>query len=254
MTLIDIHAHMDFKDFDSDREELVKKLKENNIITVSNTINKENYLYTKELYKGQNHIKVIPGLYPQEAEKITDPEFEEYLNYLKKNEKEYVAIGEVGLDAYNTTDEKLLELQEMRFRKLIELGIKLDKPVIIHTRKREQRVLEILREYVEKYNFRKFDLHCFMGKKKLIKDIKELKIYCSIPLIVLNTQSFQLLVMELPISQLLVETDSPYLNPSKQRNSPLNIPHIYEKIAQLKGYDKIEVENIIYRNFQQLLL
>ena len=93
-----------------------------------------------------------------------------------------------------------------------------------------------------------------MGKKKLIKDIKELEIYCSIPLIVLNTQSFQDMVKELPISQLLVETDSPYLNPSRERNSPLNIPKIYEKIAQLKGYDTREVENIIYRNYRLLIL
>lgn len=253
MTFVDVHAHLDFENFDKDRDQLIKDLKENNIITLTNTLNPENYEKTKELFKGHDHIKVCPGLYPQDSEKLTEEQFQEYLKFLEKNQDSFVAIGEIGLDRHNTKEEELWKLQEQRFRALIELGIKLDKPLIIHTRKAEERVLEILKEYVEKHNFRKFDLHCFSGKKKLIKEIKALGIYCSIPLIVLNTQSFQMLVEELPIRQLLVETDSPFLNPSKERNSPLNIPQIYEKIAQIKGYDSKEIETIIYRNYQKFI-
>lgn len=59
---------------------------------------------------------------------------------------------------------------------------------------------------------------------------------------------------ELPIRQLLVETDSPFLNPSKERNSPLNVPIIYEEIAKIKGLDKKEIENIIYRNYMKIIM
>ena len=254
MTFIDIHSHMDFKDFDNDRYDIVKEMKENNIITFTNTLNKENYIYTKELFKNNSDsVRVCPGLYPQDAEKISDKDFKEYLKFIK-NEKP-IAIGEVGLDKKWTKDDKLFELQILRFKKLIELGIKLDIPIIIHTRQAEKQVLQIIKEFKEEHTkYNKYILHCFMGKKKLIKEIKQLKLYCSIPLTVLNTESFRILVNELAITQLLVETDSPFLNPDKTRNSPLNIPKIYSEIATIKGYDKKEIENIIYRNYMRLIM
>lgn len=249
MVKVDFHCHLDFKDFDIDREDLILKLQEQKIIAISNTINRENYEYTRKLFDDIKNVKVTPGLYPTDAEKITDDEFLDYINFLRKNKNDFIAIGEIGLDAHITKSKELLEIQENRFRKLIELGIEIDKPLIIHTRKQEQKVLEIIEEYVNKYNFHKFNLHCFTGKKKLINKIKELNIYVSIPLTILNTESFEILVSKISISNILVETDSPFLNPQKKRNSPLNIPLIYEKIASIKGFNKEEIENIIYKNY-----
>lgn len=254
MVYIDTHAHLDWKSFDSDREQLVEEMKAKNIVTLTNTINYKNYLSTQKLFENYKEVvKVCPGLYPEDAQKISDEDFDAYLRFIKKEKDKFVLIGEVGLDKKYGDSEELFEKQVKRFRQIIELAIELDKPLSIHTRKAEIEVLNILREYVEKFNFSKFILHCFSGKKKLIKEIKELKIYCSIPLIVLNTQSFKILVEELPISKLLAETDSPFLNPSKERNSPLNIPQIYGEIANIKGLDKIEIENIIYRNYLKLV-
>ncbi len=254
MTLIDFHCHLDYKQFDRDRDKLIKDLEKNNILAITNTISKENYLYSKKLFKSAKNVKVTPGLYPQEAEKISNKDFNDYLKLIEENKNKIVAIGEVGLDKHHTTDENLFQIQIKRFRQLIELAIKIDKPLIIHTRKAEKEVLDILKEYIEKTNFRKFNLHCFCGKKKLIKQIRELNIYCSIPLTILNTQSFRILVEGLRINQLLVETDSPFLNPSKERNSPLNINKIYQEIAKIKGLDKKEIENIIFLNYMKLTL
>lgn len=254
MVYVDVHCHLDFKDFDVDRDEFVKKLEEDNVIALSNTLNYKNYLETKELYKNVKNVKVCPGLYPQESEKLSDKEFEDYLVFLEEHQDDYVMIGEVGLDKHHTTDEELFNVQVKRFKSLVELAIKIDKPMSIHARKAEGVVLDILTEYVEKTGFRKFDLHCFMGKKKYFEVIKKLKIYVSIPLIVLNTQSFQNLVEFMPIRQILVETDSPFLDPSRERNSPLNVPKIYAEIAKIKGYDLKEIENIIYSNYQRFTL
>jgi Tat protein secretion system quality control protein TatD with DNase activity len=79
MKYIDIHAHLDFESFDKDRELLAKKFEEENIIVFSNTLNQENYLKTKELFQGFQNVFVTPGLYPQDAEKLSEKEFEEYL-------------------------------------------------------------------------------------------------------------------------------------------------------------------------------
>ncbi|MDA3855816.1 MAG: TatD family hydrolase [Candidatus Woesearchaeota archaeon] len=255
MVYIDTHAHLDWNSFDSDREQLVKDMKSNNVIALTNTINYKNYMYTKGLFESNSDVvKVCPGLYPEDAQNISDEDFEEYLGIIKQEKDKFVLIGEVGLDKKYGDTEELFAKQVSRFRRIIELAIELDKPLSIHTRKAEIEVLNILREYVEKYKFTKFILHCFSGKKRLISEIKELKIYCSIPLIVLNTQSFRMLVEEMPISKLLAETDSPFLNPSKERNSSLNIPRVYEEIANIKGLDKIEIENIIYRNYVKLIM
>ena len=255
MVYIDIHAHLDFKDFDKDREKLIEQMKKENIITLSNTTNQKNYNYTKQLFKhNKDTVKVCPGLYPTDAQEISDKDFNNYLKQIEEDKDNIIAIGEIGLDRHHTKDEKLWKKQEQRLRQLIEFAIKIDKVIILHTRNAEARILEIIREYVEKTEFRKIVLHCFSGKKKLIKDIRELKLYCSIPLTLLNTQSFQILVEELAISQILVETDSPFLNPEKVRNTPLNIKKIYKRIAQIKGLDKLEIEHIIYRNYQRLIM
>lgn len=261
MAYVDLHCHLDWKSYDGEREQIVSEMKDKNIIALSNTTTRKNYEETKILFKNSNNIHVCPGLYPQDAEKISDKDFNSYLDLIRKDSDKILAIGEVGLDRYHTKlgdegneNSELWEVQEKRFREIIELGIELDKPIIIHTRKAEQRVLEILREYVVSTGFKKFDLHCFSGKKKLIKDIIELGVYCSIPLTVINTESFRILVKELPIRQILVETDSPFLHPEKIRNSPLSVPLIYDEIAKIKGYDKNEIVNIIYKNYMRFTM
>lgn len=251
MKFVDVHCHLDFDRYGEDRFRIAKEMQERNIMCLTNTLNPKNYDDVKVMFKDYENVKVCPGLYPQDAEKISDEDFENYLKLIEKEKNKIVAIGEVGLDKHHTEDEKLFDLQVKRFKKLVELAIKIDKPMLIHTRKAEGIILDILREYVEKTGFRKFDLHCFMGKKKFIKDIKELNIYCSIPLIIKNTECFQILVKELPIRQLLVETDAPFLHPDKEINSPLNIPEIYDEIAKIKGYDKLEVQNMIFNNYMK---
>lgn len=93
-----------------------------------------------------------------------------------------------------------------------------------------------------------------MGKKNLISKISSLKIYVSIPMILFNNSCFENLIQNLSINNIFVETDSPFLHSEKKRNTPLSVIKIYEKIAQIKGLDKKEIENIIFLNYQKLLI
>lgn len=256
MGYVDLHCHLDWESYGDEREKIILEMKEKNIIALSNTTSRKNFEESKKLFEKFDNVKVCPGLYPQDAEEITDKDFEDYLDLIRIEKDNILAIGEVGLDFHHTNKDDLnkVSLQENRFRAIIELGIELDKPLIIHTRKAEARVLEILREYIESTGFKKFDLHCFCGKKKLIKEIIELGVYCSIPLTILNTESFRILVKELPMKQILVETDSPFLHPEKIRNSPLTVPLIYEEIAKIKGYDKTEIVNMIHKNYMRFTM
>jgi len=245
---------LDWKSYGDEIFDIVSQMKEKNIVAWTNTINPQNYIETKNKFADYDNVKICAGLYPQDAEKISDTDFDSYLKLIEKEKDDIVGIGEAGLDFYHSTEEDKFVIQEGRFRKMIELAIKLDKPISIHTRNAEAKVIGILREYVEKSSFNKFIVHCFSGKKKLIKELIELKIYCSIPYIVANTQSFQDLVKALPVRLILVETDSPFLHPDKIQNSPLSVPLIYAEIAKIKGYDLKEIENIIYRNIMRLSL
>ena len=255
MKFVDVHCHLDFEKDLKKRKEILGLMREKGIFALSNTLNPKNYFDTREMFKDYGDVvSVCPGMYPQDAEAISDADFDEYIKYLEENSGDFLAIGEVGLDFHHTKDEVLFEQQVRRFCRMVELAIELDKPLLIHTRKAEERVVDILEGYIKKNNFRKFDLHCYTGKKKLIKRIAALGIYCSIPLIVRNTQSFQILVEEMPIRQLLAETDSPFLHPEKVANTPLTIPEVYEHIAKLKGYDVQEIQTILYRNYQRFTL
>ena len=252
---IDVHCHLDYDSYGEDIYDIISEMKDKNIVAWTNTVNPENYEKAKLKFKDYSEtVKICAGLYPQDAEKISDLDFNNYIKKIKKEKNQIVALGEVGLDFHHSTEQSQFDQQEKRFRQLIELAIKLDKPMLIHARKAELKVLEILEEYVTKTGFKKFDLHCFMGKKKYIQKIKQLGIYCSIPAIVKTTESFQILVKELPMKQILVETDSPFLHPEKKQNSPLIIPEIYKEIAKIKGYNDFEIENIIYRNFTRFTL
>jgi TatD DNase family protein len=252
---IDVHCHLDYDSYGEDIYDIISEMKDKNIVAWTNTVNPENYNKAKLKFKDFNDtVKICAGLYPQDAESISDADFNNYVKLIKKEKNQIVALGEVGLDFHHSTEQSQFDKQEKRFRQLIDLAIKLDKPMLIHARKAELKVLEILEEYVTKTNFKKFDLHCFMGKKKYIQKIKELGIYCSIPAIVKTTESFQILVKELPMKQILVETDSPFLHPERKQNSPLIIPEIYKEIAKIKGYNDFEIENIIYRNFTRFTL
>jgi len=256
MVYVDVHSHMDWESLRENLSEIVDSMRNNNIITLSNTINQKTYIETKELFKQEKQVKVCPGLYPQDAEEINDNEFNEYLEVIELDIENIVAIGEVGLDFHHTKREEVnkIEMQVRRFRQVLEFAYKLDKPVIVHTRAAEKEVLEILEEFKVAGKIPKVCLHCFMGKKKYIAKIKELGLYCSIPLIVKNNESFRNLVAEMPIKYLLAETDSPFLHPDKIQNNPNYILGVYEEIAEIKGLDKTEIENIIYRNYMKFIM
>ena len=247
--LFDIHCHLDFKVIGEKYNDLDNRLNKNKIISFTNTLNKKNYIDTKKMFSKSKNIFVLPGLYPQEAEKISDKDFELYIKFLKKNKDDFIAIGEVGLDLKHTKKGELFDKQIERFRKMIELSIEVDKPIIIHTREAENKVIEIIEEYRSKYEYDKFIFHCFMGKKKLISKIKELNIKCSIPYIIYTNDCFVNLVKELKTENIFVETDSPYLGLKNDfPNTSLVIPKIYEKIAEVKNLKLKEVEKQIEKN------
>jgi TatD DNase family protein len=143
-----------------------------------------------------------------------------------------------------------LKKQEKIFRELVKLAIKIDVPVIVHSRKAEKECIEILEEMKAK----KVVMHCFSGNMKLVGRIIRNKWTVSIPASVKYSEQFQNMAKKIPIAQLMCETDSPFLHPDRQKNNePALVVEAYKKIAEIKKLETASVERILEDNYRKLI-
>jgi len=264
MNLIDIHAHLETSRFTKDLDQVIERAKKAGIKVIINSgVNPSTNRDILELAKKYPIIKISFGLYPIDAlakeinsgesddfsRKIEEFDVDEELAWIEKNKDKCVAIGEVGLD-YNWPDSiEHKEKQKEVFEKIIKLAIKINKPLIIHSRKAEVDAIELL----EKNNAKNVIMHCFSAKKSLIQRCIDNHWFLSVPPIITRLQHFQTLVQMTPIEQLLTETDSPYLSPiAGERNEPVNVTFTIKEISKIKNLTEKEVAEQIWKNAQNL--
>ncbi len=248
MLLVDVHAHLDHCKFKQDLDKVIENAKKNNVKTIiNNGINPEKNRATLELAKKYDVIKAALGLYPTDAIKLKEEEIANELEFIKKNKDKIVAIGEIGLDYHWNL--KQHDKQKEIFEKIINLAEKIKKPLIVHSRKAEEDVIDIL----ESSKIKKVVLHCFSGSISLVNKAYDLGYYFSIPTNVVRSNHFQEIVKIININRIVTETDSPYLSPfSGQRNEPSNVLYSIKKIAEIKNMDAEEVANNIWMNYKNL--
>jgi TatD DNase family protein len=255
--LIDIHSHLDHPHFADNIDSIIENAKKANLkIILTAGINPETNRKTLELAKKYDIIKPCLGIYPPETlqTEIASGEYplkenkfdiDEEIKFIQKNKDKIVAIGEVGLD-YSQGENK--KNQKILFEKMISLAEKTNKPLIVHSRKAEQDCVDIL----ETSKLKKIIMHCFCGKKRLVKKIEDNGWFLTIPTNVVRSEQFQFIAREIPITQLFCETDAPYLSPYKdQRNEPAFVLESYKKIAEIKGMELKEVVNNVWMNWQK---
>jgi len=259
MKLIDIHAHLESSQFKRDLREVIERAKKAGVTTIINSgVNSETNRETLKLSKEYEIIKCSLGMYPIDAIakeiEFNGEEFprdiklfdvDEELDWIEKNKNSCVAIGEVGLD-YNWPEfTKYKEKQIQVFEKTISLAKKIDKPLIIHSRKAEVDAVKIL----ETHKCKKVVMHCFNGKKSLIKRCVENGWFFSVPPVITRLEHFKMLAEIVPLKQLLTETDAPYLSPfAGTRNEPANISIIIKEIAKIKNIDEENIARQIFNN------
>lgn len=250
MHLIDIHCHIDFPVLEKNIDKIIENARKADVKTIiANGVNPESNRKIIEVSKKYKEVKTALGIYPPDAfEKETSKKnpinINKEIEFIEKQKP--IAIGEIGLD-YCTGEDKTK--QKEVFIKQLELAKKLKIPAIIHSRKAELDVIEIL----QSINHKKVILHCFCGKKHLIKQASELGFYFSIPTNVVKAQNLQDLVKIVNINQLFAETDAPFLSPFQGKtNEPSFVVEAYKKIAEIKGFELNEVKNNIFLNFQRI--
>ena len=245
---IDSHCHINFPELNQKIDEVLKNMESNKIshaLCVSVTLDKINEIL--DLTQKYSNIYASVGVHP-DYEDIQEPDVDTLFKY-SKNEK-VVAIGETGLDYFRLKGD--LSWQRDRFRTHIRAAIKSKLPLIIHTRNAQDDTISIMKE--EGANSATGVMHCFTESYEMAKKAIDLGFYISFSGIVTfkNAETLRETVKKIPIENILIETDSPYLAPVPNRgklNEPANVIYVAEKIAELKGIAVEKVAEITTNNF-----
>ena len=259
---VDVHTHLTHEAFSTDIGEVISRAVEAGVqAIVVNGLEPESNRRVLTLAKNSPQIKPALGIYPVDAVcGMLPPEFpfkvalfdvDQEIDFIagKAAMGEVAAIGECGLDGHWLGHDTFAE-QERVFGRLVDVAVANDIPVICHTRKLEQRTIEILKErQVKKVNF-----HCFGGRSSLAKECAEkYGWYFSIPANATVNEAFRKMLKILPAERLLTETDAPYLPPRKgERNEPQNVVGTVAIMASLRGWSIERATEQIWSNYCNL--
>jgi TatD DNase family protein len=234
--MIDTHCHLSSLDYDN-LEDIIDNMNKENICAITNGIDEVTSDEAIELSKNYNNIYSAIGFHPSEIEKISN----KYIEYIERNIKNIVAIGEIGLD-YHYGKENMAE-QKKLFENQLKLAEKYKLPVIVHSRDAIMDTYDILK----KYNVRGV-LHAFSGSLEMANKFIKLGFKLGIGgVITFKNCNLKNIISDIDIKNIVLETDSPYLSPEPVRgreNTPLNLKYIVDYLANLKKISCEEVINI----------
>lgn len=168
-----------------------------------------------------------------------------------------VAIGEIGLDYYWHKEEKEHLRQKEMFRAQMEIAREEKLPFMVHSRDAAEDTLEIVREYTKRGMYGGI-IHCFSYSKEIAAEYLKMGLYLGIGgvLTFKNARKLKEVAAIAPLSQIVLETDCPYMSPEPnrgKRNSSLNLPYVAEALAQIKGITPEEVIAVTEENAKKLL-
>jgi len=270
--LFDSHAHLNFKAFADDLSEVIKRCQQQKMLVINVGSQLPTSKRAVDIAEQNKGFFAAVGIHPihtggvsldpteagedKEIEKMSTEQMFAEVSGLAQNAR-VVAIGETGLDYYHLDSgrEKVKELQTKVFLQHIALANALNKPLILHARPFKDDdvyhdLIDILKSQKDLLPFsdKKGVIHCFVGDLEIAKQFIDLGFAVGFTgIITFKTKSkdLQRVVKELPLENILIETDSPYLSPEPfrgKRNEPMFVEQVAKKIAEIKG---IKVEEVI---------
>lgn len=245
--LVDAHAHLGDPVFDGDREAVLERAREAGVaavVLVGETL--DDARRNLELAERHPLLRPCVGLYPT----VLDREQAAAVETLARAERSrLVGIGEVGLDRWKVQDPADLELQREIFAGFVELSKEIDLPLNVHSRSAGHHAIALLLER----GARRVLLHAFDGKASKAMPAVEAGYCFSVPPSVVRSPQKQKLVKQLPLSCLLLETDSPVLGPlGTERNEPRNVRVSLRAIAEIRGIAEQQVAEATAENARRL--
>lgn len=264
---IDIHSHLTESRFDDDREVIIQEMKEKSVGTISIGVDRAESLAAVELAKPHNNMWATIGQHPVDNKtEVFDAAW--YQELYDKNKAKIVAIGECGLDYYwpskdvetGKLEETELMLEKERqkelFKTQIDFALANELPLMLHVRSFKDGdahtdALEILDAKQAEYEGRvRANFHFFTETSEIAQQIVSRGFYISFPGVI-TFANLDETVKTVPLDNIMTETDSPYAAPVPHRGelaTPLMVPHIVQKISDVKNIPLEEVKKICLEN------
>ena len=245
--LVDTHAHICDPAFDPDRDAVLKRAQREGVAAVVAVgENLDDARRNLELARIHPMLRPAAGLYPT----VLDlDQAKEMVDFIRSHRNRFAAIGEVGLDFWAVREDEQKALQREIFKTFIKLSRELDLPLNVHSRSAGRHAVSLLLESQAV----RVQMHAFDGKASVALPAVEAGYFFSVPPSIVRSRQKQKLVRHLPLSCLLVETDSPVLGPDpKARNEPANLIHSLEAIARIKEVAVEAVAEAVVENARRL--
>lgn len=246
--LVDTHTHIYLDQFDDDRAEMMQRAKDNGVekfyLPNIDSSSIDAMLNLEKLHPGT--CVAMMGLHPCSVKENYKEELAIVKSWLDK--RVFCAIGEIGIDLH--WDTSTFEIQKEAFRTQIKWAKELDVPIVIHSRKSTKEVIDVLRE--EKDDRLRGIFHCFGGSVEEAKSIIDLGFYLGIGgVVTFKKAGLDKTMEDIPLENVVLETDSPYLSPSPyrgKRNESGYVKLVAEKLAAIKNRTLEEVAEITSKN------
>ena len=253
--LIDSHAHLDFKDFDADRAEVLERARQagvRNILAIGSAAGPDHLDAALPFAEQHDWIYASVGIHPHEARLAEEQHFAR-LNELARHPR-VIAWGEIGLDYHY--DYSPRDVQHSVFRRQLELARAAGKPIIIHCREAWEDCLAILEQDWRGTNLGGI-LHCFGGMPDDARRGLALGFRISFAANVTypKAQNLRDVARDLPLDRLLIETDSPFLAPQGRRgkrNEPAYVLEVARTLASVRNLPVEEIASLTAANFRAL--
>lgn len=245
--IFDTHAHYDDKQFDPDRDEVLRSMEEQGVGTIVDaSASVRSWEWVLKLTEEYPFVYGMIGVHPDEVGDLNEERFQEMEELLQRDK--IVAVGEIGLDYY--WDNESHDVQKYWFLRQLELARKLNLPVNIHSREAAADTMEILKEHGQGF---KGIIHCYSYSKEMAEEYVKMGYLIGIGGVVTfkNGRKLKEVVEAIPMEHLVLETDCPYLAPEPnrgKRNASHYLTYVAETIGQLKGLTAEEVIAITEAN------
>ncbi len=246
--MIDSHLHLDDEKFAESFQQIIDDLPKHNLeFVINNSCDLRSMEMGVKLANDNPRVFATVGMHPHTASNF-DRAFVQKMIFLAQNPK-VVAVGEIGLDYFYDLSER--QIQRDVFAEQLEIADKLALPVTLHIRDAYGDAADILQAQKAHLNHGVL-WHCYSGSAEFARQMAQKGHYFSFGgAITFKNAQKQDVIRQIPIDNVLSETDSPYMAPVPLRgtvNTPFNIPLVVNKLAELYGVDESAMERKIHDN------
>lgn len=273
MEYIDIHSHLDSEEYDEDRDEVLARMKEAGVGTITVAANLEESKKAVDIAGANDNVWACVGVHPENIPKPpldvvgrwSDGGIEELLELAKC--PKVVGIGECGLDYFRLEYSMAPDIREKQIRSFenqIQVALKVDKPLMLHIREAHLHeplrayddALSILKNYKDEAGDKlRGNVHFFAGDKKIAQKFLDLGFTLSFTGVITFTTDYNEAVKYIPQNMIMSETDAPWVAPVPfrgKRNEPTYVIEVVKKLAQIRGEEVEDLNRAILQNAKRV--